>query len=93
MQIKELLKLLRGSDAIRIVKNNEQVYIGYMGSLEHKESGCISGEEELKGFKLEMDIKHKKWEELGLMQPLQPEETAQYSFSDLQFTLYYAFYI
>ena len=31
--------------------------------------------------------------ELGLMKPLEPEQTAQYKFSDLQMSLYYTIYI
>ena len=33
------------------------------------------------------------WKELGLMKPLEPEQTAQYKFSDLQMSLYYTIYI
>lgn len=33
------------------------------------------------------------WEELGLMKPLEPDQTAQYKFSDLQMSLYYTIYI
>ena len=32
-------------------------------------------------------------EELGLMKPLEPDQTAQYKFSDLQMSLYYTIYI
>lgn len=34
-----------------------------------------------------------KWKELGLMKPLEPDQTAQYKFSDLQMSLYYTIYI
>ena len=34
-----------------------------------------------------------KRKELGLMKPLEPDQTAQYKFSDLQMSLYYTIYI
>lgn len=39
------------------------------------------------------EITHRRWKELGLMKPLEPEQTAQYKFSDLQMSLYYTIYI
>ncbi len=39
---------------------------------------------EVEDFKFHLDIKHKQWKEKNLMKPLMPEETPQYSFSDLR---------
>lgn len=39
------------------------------------------------------EITHRRWKELGLMKPLEPDQTAQYKFSDLQMSLYYTIYI
>lgn len=44
---------------------------------------------EVEQFKFHLDIKHKQWKEKDLMKPLMPEETPQYSFSDLRLDLYY----
>lgn len=44
--------------------------------------------EEVTRLKKKVDITHKRYKELGLMQPLHPEETPNYSFSDLQLTIY-----
>lgn len=44
--------------------------------------------EEVTRLKEKVDITHKRYKELGLMQPLHPEETPNYSFSDLQLTIY-----
>ena len=48
---------------------------------------------EIKKFRAVPEITHRRWEELGLMKPLEPEQTAQYKFSDLQMSLYYTIYI
>lgn len=50
-------------------------------------------EHEVKKFRAVPEITHRRWEELGLMKPLEPEQTAQYKFSDLQMSLYYTIYI
>lgn len=39
------------------------------------------------------EITHRRWKELGLMKPLEPDQTTQYKFSDLQMSLYYTIYI
>lgn len=44
---------------------------------------------EVEQFKFHLDIKHKQWKEKDLMPPLMPDETPQYSFSDLRLDLYY----
>ena len=48
---------------------------------------------EVKKFRAVPEITHRRWEELGLMKPLEPDQTAQYKFSDLQMSLYYTIYI
>lgn len=50
-------------------------------------------EHEVKKFRAVPEITHRRWEELGLMKPLEPDQTAQYKFSDLQMSLYYTIYI
>lgn len=39
------------------------------------------------------EIRHKEWQKRGLMAPLQPQETPEYSFSDLQMSLYNTIYL
>lgn len=50
-------------------------------------------EHEVKKFRAVPEITHRRWKELGLMKPLEPDQTAQYKFSDLQMSLYYTIYI
>ena len=55
-------------------------------------TGSQSGHE-VKKFRAVPEITHRRWKELGLMKPLEPDQTAQYKFSDLQMSLYYTIYI
>lgn len=43
--------------------------------------------------KLGHEARHKEWQKRGLMAPLQPQETPEYSFSDLQMNLYNTIYL
>lgn len=53
----------------------------------------LCSEHEVKKFRAVPEITHRRWKELGLMKPLEPDQTAQYKFSDLQMSLYYTIYI
>lgn len=44
-------------------------------------------------FRPTPEIRHKEWQKRGLMAPLQPQETPEYSFSDLQMNLYNTIYL
>lgn len=48
---------------------------------------------EVKRFRPTPEIRHKEWRKRGLMAPLQPQETPEYSFSDLQMNLYNTIYL
>lgn len=48
---------------------------------------------EVKRFCPVPEIRHKEWKKRGLMPPMKPEETPEFSFSDLQMTLYNTIYI
>ena len=99
MKIKEMIGVLASPDNLRIVKDGQQVYIGYLGNLNN--SGItvdwgklgLTGEEEIKKFRLEPNISHKNWKELQLIPPYELERVAEYRFSDLQMTIYYSIYI
>lgn len=99
MTINELAAVLTSPDSIRVVKGDQQLYVGYLGLLKHGAEGIdwerigISGEEEVKRFRLEPNISHKKYKELQLIPPYEPDRVAEYRFSDLQMTIYYTIYI
>ena len=86
--LEEYLQTLTGANLLHIKKGEQTLYMGYLANLQHADS-TICLQDIVERFQAVPEIKHKKWRELGLMQPLQPEQTPQYSFSDLQMNLYY----
>ena len=103
MTVKELTDRISNITLVRIRKgrgneyerSKEDLYIGWLGDLvAFPES--ISREvwnAEVKRFAAVPEIKHKDWQRLGLMQPLEPGRHPQYSFSDLTMSIYYTIYI
>lgn len=103
MTVKELTDVLSNIERVRITKgrggkyerSKDDLYIGWLGELkaspEHIRPETWNAE--VKHFAAVQDIKHKKWRELGLMQPLEPGRYPQYSFSDLTMSTYYTIYI
>lgn len=91
MKVGEFFGLIANSNMLRIEKDGRGIYTGYLGALLHSETEIYASvrDTEIKHFSAVPEITHKEWERLGLMKPLMPEETAQYSFRDLQMTLYY----
>ena len=72
MTLADIVAVMSGPDRVRITKGSNELFAGYLGNLVHM---------------AEYEA-HKRYKELGLMQPLHPEETPNYSFSDLQLTIY-----
>lgn len=99
MTLKEILGIMRNYDLLRIVKDGQDVYVGYLGLLI---PGCGHDEneiyEKLKNDEVERiaildEVKHKHWNELDLEKPLLPENPADYEFKDLQLTIYRVIYL
>ena len=90
--LNDFLRILNNSDRLRIVKGGETKYVGYLGNFK-QDKAELTGAEEVKKFHAVPEITHKQWKGKGLRPPIQPEETAQYSFSDLQMSLYYTIHI
>lgn len=90
---------LESSDRLRIIEGKAEVYVGYLAAFKPFADHEISEEyrkysgHEVKKFRAVPEITHRRWKELGLMKPLEPDQTAQYKFSDLQMSLYYTIYI
>lgn len=89
MAIKDLVAVMHGSDRIRVIKGEEELYMGYIGNFIPYEVFTRLKDKTVKGFYHYMELRHKRYEELGLLAPMHPEETPDYSFSDLQMTCYY----
>ena len=94
MELIHLIDVLANTDMLRIIKDGADVFVGWLGTfVAEKELLQKYGGQKVKQFKIVTEVRHKRWKELGLMQPLQPEETPDFRFSDLQMKLYYTIYI
>lgn len=87
--LEDFLKTLSGADMMMIKKGEKVLFKGYLALMDLEKEKPQYIRDKVEKFRAVPDIKHKNWEKLGLMKPLMPEETPQYSFSDLQMTLYY----
>lgn len=100
MRLEELIKVLQNSDMLRVIKDGAEVYTGYLVGMAYQNGAEFGGElfdqykdNIVKSFRCVPEMRHKKWKELNLMRPLRPDETPDFSFSDLRMTLYYTIYI
>lgn len=95
MKFAEFEKLLRGSDMLRIIQGDKEIYTGYFGMMQYNKPGKGKPirDEEMIGFRAIPEIRHRQWRARGLDAPLLPEQLPQYRFSDLMMTLYYTIYL
>ena len=100
MTLKDFVSTLNNSNRIRILKDDTEIYVGYLalfvmghGLEENGDLFIQYKSEKVKKFQAVPEITHKKWKELNLMRPIEPEETPDLSFSDLQLKIYYTIYI
>ena len=95
MTLEDFVKVIDNADRLRVLQGGKEVFVGFLALLVpvHGHGGNEVYEsirrEEVRKFRAVPEIRHKKWEELNLMRPLQPEEMPEFSFSDLQMSLYY----
>lgn len=82
--VENFLNLLIGSDRVQIVKGGEILFNGWKSSVPDQYKN-----ETVKLFRVDLEIRHKQWEKEGLMPPLEPKQTPDFSFSDLIIKLYY----
>lgn len=86
MTVKEFIGTLESSDRLRIIEGKAEVYVGYLAAFKPFADHEISEEyrkysgHEVKKFRAVPEITHRRWKELGLMKPLEPDQTAQYKF-------------
>lgn len=92
MKLEDVLKLLLPSDRLRIIKGGKMAYIGFLANLERARTEDLANYE-VEKLRAVPELRSKYWKEKGLMPPCEPEELAQYSFSDLEMKLYYDIHI
>lgn len=99
MTLEEQVNVLENADMLRIIRDGEEIFIGYLASFApragHHECEEYSKYrlEEVKRFRTVPEITHRRWKERNLKSPLRPEETPDFRFSDLQIKLYYTIYL
>lgn len=94
MALEEFVKLLENSDRLRILKDGKEVFVGWLAMLVmYNEMYERMRTDAVKKFKAIPEIRHRQWKERNLMKPLEPDETPEFLFSDLQMNLYYTIYI
>lgn len=89
MTLEEVLEKMAEPDRIRIMKEKKEVYAGYVGCFKYEAVYKKYLKAKVERLGVTLDITHKRYKEKGLMPPLHPEHTPDYSFSDLQTTLYF----
>ena len=92
MNFEQALRYLVGSDRVILHEDEKEVFTGYASLIPQEIKERLAGKE-VTGYRCHLDIKHKEWAKRGLMPPIQPDELAQYNFSDLQLSLYYCIYV
>lgn len=94
MTVGDFLATITNPDRVRIVQQGEDIFVGFLGVLLLKTEifDTVKGKEVNK-FRAVPEICHRRWKELNLMRPLEPDETPDFSFSDLQMSLYYTIHI
>lgn len=99
MTIKELCGVMLNADEIKIIKDGKEIYNGFLGVLKEKEHAPkwqrigLTGDETVKQIGHEEEIRHRKWRELGLAAPCEPDKTPDYSFADMQVIIYQIIHI
>lgn len=94
MPLDELLERMENSDRIWVIKDGKRIFVGWLAILTmHNAVYEKIRKDTVKKIRAIPEIRHRKWKELRLMKPLQPDETPMYMFKDLQMELYYAIYL
>lgn len=89
----ELIGILDNSQRLQVIEDGKTLFCGWVALLSYDENEEHIKAAQVKRFCPHPEINHKQWKEKGLMAPLQPEETPDYYFRDLQLTLYNTIYI
>lgn len=94
MTLQEVTEKLENSDKVIIIDGDKQIFVGWLAMLIiHNENYERIKSAEVKRIRAVPELRHKKWKEMNLMSPLEPDRTPDFAFSDLQMNLYYTIYI
>ncbi len=96
IKVQDFIKIIEPADRLQIIKEGEAVYANFLAMMDFAQRRQILeeyGQDVIKKFRAVPEIRHKEWEKLGLMKPLEPDEIPDISFSDMQMRIYYTIYI
>ncbi len=87
--VEQALSYVKSGDRVQIIDEDYgiDIFTGY-ASLLHEEIKERIAHRLVRKYHYSLDIRHKDWERRGLMPPIEPDEIAQHSFSDLQLSVY-----
>jgi len=86
MTVREQLGVISSSCRVVIKRADNIIYSNFNAMADIGDDIALA---DVKKLTFKPEINHKNWQQLGLMQPLKPEDTPAYSFSDLELRLYY----
>lgn len=94
MIFRDVMTVLESADRVRILQDNKVVYEGYFANM-RVDTEILNqfGDMEVKRYRMNPEISHKQWRERKLMPPMRPDETPDFSFKDLQLTIYHDIYV
>lgn len=99
MTLEEQCNVLESADMLRLIKDGNDLYVGYLGAFTPKIANHYNSvydrykNNPVKQFRTVPEVTHREWKERKLMPPLRPDETPDYKFEDMQVRLYYTIYI
>lgn len=99
MTIREVCGVMSDADRLKIIKGGRSIYNGFWGTLKDDENVPrwerigLTGAEEVTRLGHDEEIRHRKWRELGLTPPCEPDKTPDYSFNDMQVMIYQIIHI
>lgn len=100
MTLEALVDKMQNPDRVRIFKDEKEIYTGFLANFIMKKGSSKTGKlflcyksERVKSIQVGLEIRHRKWEELNLMKPLEPNETPNLLFGDVELKVYHMIYI
>lgn len=92
MILAEVLPLLSAPERLKIQnEKGKLLYCGYVGLLNYEKAAedGVDGNADVIKLGYGSELNHKRWKELGLKEPIEPETVADISYSDLEQRLYF----
>lgn len=93
IKLQELEGYLENSDRVRIYQDGKEIFTGFWWFFRHGSLYPNARGNDVIRMRATEEVRHRNWKEKGLDRPLQPDETPDYYFRDLQIKLYYKIYI